>query len=214
MYIHEHIFGIQGAPMSGGFVPRPELDVKKHGASDEAVAAAAAVMDKIFWGLSPLNVDILRGLSIHLHIIPRGKKATDVAEFRKLKDKTAPNGRSYDSVRAVDAMRSGSRIEYAVGEESVVEGYIVAQESARVVARFALTKSEQQWLQSLFNERKQKGGAWVSADAASSPEAYFSASAAALFGYRFNRAWLYQNDPRTQTLLSTVFRHAPGPIPD
>ena len=95
---------------SARFVPRPELDVKKHGASDEVVAAAAAVMDKMFWSLSPSNVDILRGLSIHLHIIPRGKKATDVAEFRKLKDKTAPNGRSYDSVRAVDAMRSGSRI--------------------------------------------------------------------------------------------------------
>ena len=156
--------------MLGRFVPLPELDVKKHGASDQAVAAAAAVMNKMFWGLSPLNIDLLRGLSIHLHIIPHGKKATDVAEFRKLKDKPAPNGRSYDSVRAVDAMRSGSRIEYAVGEESIVEGFVVAQESARVVARFALRKSDQQWLQSLFNERKQKGGAWVSVDAASSPE--------------------------------------------
>ena len=213
MYIHKHIFGIQGAPMLGRFVPRPELDVKKHGASDEAVAAAAAVMDKMFWGLSPSNVDIFLGLSIHLHIIPRGKKATDVPEFRKLKDKTAPNGRSYDSVRAVDAMRSGSRIEYAVGEESIVESFVVAQESARVVARFALTKSEQQSLQSLFNERKQKGGAWVSADAAFNPEAYFSGSVAALFGYRFNRAWLYQNDPRMHSLVSAVFRHAPGPIP-
>jgi hypothetical protein len=127
MYIHEHISGIQGAPMVGRFVPRPELDVKKHGASDEAVAAATAVMDKLFWSLRPSNVDILRGLSIHLHIIPCSKKATDVAEFRKLKDKTAPNGRSYDSVRAVDAMRSGSRIEYAVGEESIVEGFVVAR---------------------------------------------------------------------------------------
>lgn len=214
MYIHEPISGTQGAPILGRFVPLPELDVKKHGVSDEAVAAATAVMDKIFWGLSPSNVDILRGLSIHLHIIPQGKNATDLAEFRKLKDKTAPTGGSYDSVRVVDAIRSRSRIEYAVGEESIVEGFIVAQESARVVARFALTKSEQQWLQSLFNERKQKGGAWVSADAASSPEAYFSASTAALFGYRFNRAWLYQNDPQIHSLVSAVFRHAPGPIPD
>jgi hypothetical protein len=204
MYIHERISGIQGAPMLDRFVPLPQLDVKKHGASDVAVTAAAAVMDKIFSGLSPLNVDFLRGLSIHLHIIPHGKQVTDIAEFRKQRGQTAFDG---------TAMRLGSRIVYAVAEESIAEGFVVAQESARVVARFALRKSEQQWLQSLFNERKQKGGAWVSADAAFNPEAYFSGSVAALFGYRFNRAWLYQNDPRMHSLVSAVFRHAPGPIP-
>ena len=205
MYIHEHISGAQGASMLGRFVPLPELDVKRHGASDEAVAAAAAVMDKMFRGLSPLNIDLLRGLSIHLHIIPHGKQVTDVAEFRKQRGQTTPDG---------TAMRLGSRIVYAVREAAIPEGFVPAQESARVVARFALTKSEQQWLQGLFNERKQKGGGWVSADAALNPEAYFSASAAALFGYRFNRAWLHQTDPRMQRLVGAVFRHAPGPIPD
>jgi hypothetical protein len=190
--------------MLGRFVPLPQLEVKKHGAPDAAAAAASAVMDKVFSGLSPLNVDFLRGLSIQLHIIPLGKQITDVAEFRRT-SQTTPLG---------SAVRLGSRIVFAVREEDIAEGFIPAQESARVVARFALTRGDQQWLQRLFDERAQKGGTWISGEAAMNAEAYFSASAAVLFGYRFNRAWLHQVDPRMQRLVGAVFRHAPGPIPD
>jgi hypothetical protein len=132
--------------MLGRYVPRPELQVKKHGASDEAAATAAAVLDKIFWALSPLNLDMLRGLSIQLHIIPQGKQFTDVAEFKKTIQIT-PRG---------SAVRLGSRIVFAVREEDIAEGFIPAQESARVVARFALPTGEQALLQSLSTSERRK----------------------------------------------------------
>lgn len=234
MYIHEHISGTESPAIFARRLPDLQLDVKKHGGSDEAVAEATALMNKIFWSLSPANVALLRGLSIQLHIIPHGKQLTDVTEFRKLRGKTTPDGKPYESLRATGGMRLGSRILYAAGEETIIRvdgvlpyyhgGFVVAYESGHVVARFALTKSQQQRLQNAFDERRRTAGTWVGVEAGSSPEAYFSSSTAALFGHprrnmvpdiaRFTRRWLAQNDSRMHQLLSGVFIHAPGPIPN
>jgi hypothetical protein len=233
MYVRTPVSGLEGAPILARRVPDLQLDVKQHGASDEAVKEATAVMNKVFWSLSPANAGLLHRLSIQLHIIPHRKQLTDIPEFKKLRGTPASNGRPYESLRATGGIQSGSRIHYAAGEETIVRmdgvlpyyhtGFVVAYESGRVVARFALTKGQQQRLQNLFDERMRTTGDWVAADAASSPEAYFSCSVAALFGHarrnmvpdvaRFTREWLHQNDRRMHDLLSEVFRHAPGPIP-
>ena len=234
MYVHTLISGTPYASVFARRPPAPLLEVKKHGVSDQAVAEATAVMNRIFWSLSPLSEDLLRGLSIQLHLVPHGKPLTDISEFRKLRGTTTPDGKPFESLRATGGLRTGSRIVYGAGEETIVRidgvlpyyqwGYVVALESARVVARFALTKSQQERLQRLFDERRRTAGDWVGADAGSSPEAYFSSSTAAVFGYprrnmvpdlaRFTRQWLFQNDPRMHGLVVEVFRRAPGPIPD
>jgi hypothetical protein len=234
MYVRPLISGTQGRSIFARYVPDLQLSVKQHGASDEAVAEATALMKRIFLGLSPTNAGLLRGLPIELHIIPHGKQLTDIADFRKLRGKTTPDGQPYESLRGTGGMRSGSRIVYAAGEETLVridgvlpyyhKGYVVAHETGHVVARFALTKSQQQILQNLFDERRRTAGDWIDVHAGSSAEAYFSSSTAAMFGHprrnmvpdvaRFTRGSLYQNDPRMHRLLSEVFMRAPGPIPD
>ena len=234
MYVTNRLSGIQAPPGLGRFVPEAELQVKQGGASTEAVTAATWPMTQIFRGLSSLNADLLRGLAIHLHIIPHDKPLTDVAEFRRLRGKTTSDGKPYETLRGTGGMRLGSRIVYAVGEETLVpiagvvpyyeKGFVLAYESGHLVCRFALLKAQQDWLQRLFDERKKTDGPWVSPDARSNPEAYFSSSTAAMFGRprrnmapdlaQFTRAWLYHNDRLMHLLQSEVFTHAPGPIPD
>ncbi len=91
-----------------------------HGTSPEAEQNAQKELEDHFGRLAPDNLAQLKSQTIELHIIPRDKKLTDLAEFSKLKGTKTWDGRIWDDVRGImDPVKVGSTWRFAVGEEEL-----------------------------------------------------------------------------------------------
>ncbi len=100
----------------------PTYKVVENGASPAAGRAAKDRMPQILAGLQIGSLAGEKKVTVELHIIPAGKKLTDLAPWAQLKGKRLPDGRSYDDLRQAGGEQTGSTITFAVGEEELVPG--------------------------------------------------------------------------------------------
>src|SRR5712691_10668028 len=100
----------------------PTYKVVENGASPAAGSAAKDRMPQILAGLQIGSLAGEKKVTVELHIIPAGKKLTDLAPWAQLKGKRLPDGRSYDDLRQAGGEQTGSTITFAVGEEELVPG--------------------------------------------------------------------------------------------
>jgi hypothetical protein len=200
--------------------------VVEHAVGEEVSKLAKARMTEVIGGLKTEGADKLAGLTVELHIIPKDKKLTDLAEFAYLKGTKTWDGRTYDELRGVGGTKSGSTIRYAVaeeqltggGEQAYAPGFVAEHESGHIVEQFAMTKDQKDALKKAYDDRKAAGGPWLNPESYTSGGAdeYFAQSTSAWFGRpystskddkeQYTKAWLEKNDPAMCTLLKSVYK--------
>jgi hypothetical protein len=200
--------------------------VVEHGVGEEVSKLAKARMTEVIGGLKTEGADKLAGLTVELHIIPKDKKLTDLAEFANLKGTKTWDGRTYDELRGVGGTKSGSTIRYAVaeeqltggGEQAYAPGFVAEHESGHIVEQFAMTKDQKDALKKAYDDRKAANGPWLNPETYTSGGAdeYFAQSTSAWFGRpystskedkeQYTKGWLEKHDPAMCTLLKSVYR--------
>jgi hypothetical protein len=213
-------------PATLGKAPDPKVrtSVWAHGAYPLARDEAEKWMNRVFGALARRNVALFGNRDVQLHIIPKDRKLTDLAEFASLKGTRTHDGRLYDDVRGVGGITAGTSILFAVGEDALVAfpgkpfyrgGAVVCHEGGHVVHRFGFTKHEQKRVESVFAKRKKANGPWVDPYASSNPEEYFACATEAFFmnvpmrkgdaPTPATREWLRAFDRPVHALLQDVF---------
>ncbi len=143
------------------------ITVVGHGSSDAAVKAAQQIQDEEWKNMSDDALKTVQGMTVELHVIPADKKMTDLDEFKSLKGQKTFDGRIWDDVRGINIGKSGTKIQSAVGEETLVKiegkpagyalGFVASHESGHSL-RSGFTPAMDAQLVLLYGQRiKDKG---------------------------------------------------------
>jgi Putative peptidoglycan binding domain len=143
------------------------ITVIGHDSSAAAITAAQQIQDEEWKNMSDDALKTVQGMTVELHVIPADKKMTELDEFKSLKGKTTFDGRIWDDVRGINIGKTGTKIQSAVGEETLVKvdgkpagyalGFVASHESGHSL-RSGFTPEMDAQLVLLYGQRiKDKG---------------------------------------------------------
>jgi hypothetical protein len=167
------------------------LRVLGHGSSERTVRWATEIHQKLVGALAPDNATQLDRYTLELHVVPKGKKLTDLPDFANLSGKQSFDSKK-DRVRKWDDIEgAGGRVKntptgpviyFAVSEIEVVRDDLVisgqdtgplvlprygpdflqTHETGHVIFDYALTPEQQATVRNLYDARMADNGAtWL-----------------------------------------------------
>lgn len=215
------------APPSPGAAPNPARDkniailqsyIVPHGAGPEAVATTKKLMAGMLGQADPVVVQHMVDERIHVIIIPKDKKLTDLPEFAYLKGKKTIDGRPWEKVRGIgDTRLKDGSIALGVAEETLTgttgyhRGHVFVHELGHIVQDHGLPRGLKNESDRIYNDavkRKTKTGLGKYAD--SNTSEHFAQATAAYLGVSISAATTRSRTPppcarriRTSTDCST-----------
>lgn len=203
--------------------PPPTIPIVAVGANQSSIVVVERLLAEM--RVSARLEPRLRRANLTLVVVPRRALLTELPQFASLRGRRTFDGRPWEQVRGTGGvLLADGSFAVAVPEENVLFGWaddaypalsIAVHEIAHALHDRVLDEADHRRIEDAFAARRQLGGPFVDAYAASNAREYFAQGVNAFFG-RYpgfeerDARWLFHNDRQLYAALAKVF----GPPPD
>jgi hypothetical protein len=203
--------------------PPPTIPIVAVGANQSSIVVVERLLAEM--RVSARLEPRLRRSKLTLVVVPRRALLTELPQFASLRGRRTFDGRPWEQVRGTGGvLLADGSFAVAVPEENVLFGWaddaypalsIAVHEIAHALHDRVLDEADHRRIEDAFAARRQLGGPFVDAYAASNAREYFAQGVNAYFG-RYpgfeerDARWLFHNDRQLYAALAKVF----GPPPD
>lgn len=203
--------------------PPPSIPIIAAGANQSSIVVVERLLAEM--RVSARLEPRLRRANLTLVVVPRRARLTELPQFASLRGRHTFDGRPWEQVRGTGGvLLADGSFAVAVPEENVLFGWhddaypalsIAVHEIAHALHDRVLDEADHQRIEAAFEARRQHGGPFVDAYAASNAREYFAQGVNAYFGRypgleQRDARWLFHNDRQLYAALAKVF----GPPPD